>query len=98
MKNKIIRHLVVRIGAPFLILFLVWEFGDLKNGSLEESLLFSIFASFFIFLAILFVIKETLIFNKTKEIILRNINIVLLIFYISFFLFMTIASFAIASF
>lgn len=98
MKNKIIQHLTIRIGVPFIILFLIWKLGNLKNGSLEKSLLFSIFSSILILVAIIFVTKETIVFNKNNDVKLRNINIILLVVYIIFFLFMSFASFAIATF
>jgi len=98
MKNNIIRHLTIRIGIPLMILFLIWKIGDIKNGSLEESLFFSIFSSILMFVIIIFIIKETLAFHRDKKLTLRNINIFLLMFYIPIFLFMLIASFAIVSF
>ena len=97
-KNNITGHLTIRLGIPALILFLIWKIVDHNNGSLEDWLIYSLFASFFIFIINITIISETIIFHRNKKKILRNINFGLLVFYIPFFVFMTIISYGIANY
>lgn len=98
MKNNIVGHLTIRFVIPFFILFLIWKIGDLDNGTLEESLFFSIFSSILIFIINIFLINETLTYHRDKNLMLRNLNVILLLLFIPFFLFMVVASVAIISF
>jgi hypothetical protein len=97
-KNSIIGHLTIRLGIPFFVFFLLWQVGDIKNGSLEELLFFSIFYSVLLFVISIFLLRETIYFHRDKRLLLRNINCFLLIFFIPAFLFLAISSVALANF
>lgn len=96
--NNTIEHLTIRLGIPLFVFFLLWQIGDIKNGSLEESLFFSFFFSVLLFVISIFLLKETIDFHRDKRFLLRNINCILLIFFIPIFLFLAIASVALANF
>jgi hypothetical protein len=97
-KNNIIEHLTIRLGIPLFVFFLLWQIGNIKNCSLEESLFFSIFSSVLLFVISIFLLRETIGFHQGKRLLLRNINCILLIFFIPIFLFLVIASVALANF
>ena len=97
-KNSIIKHLTIRLGIPLFVFFLLWQIGNIKNGSLEESLFFSIFSCVLLFGISMFLLRETINFHRDKRFLLRNINCILLLFFIPIFLFLAIASVALANF
>lgn len=97
-KNNITEHLTIRIGIPLFVFFLLWQIGNIKNSSLEGSLFFLIFSSVLLFIISIFLLRETVDFHRNKRFLLRNINCILLMFFIPIFLFLAIASVALANF
>ncbi|MCV9929777.1 hypothetical protein OIU83_19100 [Flavobacterium sp. LS1R49] len=96
--SDILEHLTIRLGIPLFVVFLLWGIGDISNGSFETLIFFSFFISVLLIIIITFLLRETIDLHRNKRFLLRNINCVLLMFFIPTFSFLVIVGFGLATF
>ncbi|WP_166921867.1 hypothetical protein [Flavobacterium poyangense] len=83
-ETNLLLHLAIRLGVPFIILFPIIE--SISNAREEKAMFLVWTSTILLFLYIVFLIIETSRFSTKKKVLLKNTNLILLLFFAFLFL------------